>query len=274
MAAEKGNAGAQSRMGAACAGRGDYAEALKWYLKAADQGDPGAAESLGSMYEKGIGVSADYGEAVKWYLKAAEQSDGDAVRLCSLGLRVYALASGHGGDNAGEWYGKAAEMLGKPAENGNPLAQCRLGFMYSMGQGAGRDPKKAAELYRKAADQGNAEAQCRLGAMYEKGRAVPQDADMALELYREAAEHGNADAMCRLGAMYDKGDAVQKDINTAKEWYRKAAESYGAAAGFNINSRRWADQSNKDKGDADAQCRLGGLYYDGQGVDRDFNAAV
>ena len=120
--------------------------------------------------------------------------------------------------------------------------------MYSMGQGAGRDPKKAAELYRKAADQGNAEAQCRLGAMYEKGRAVPQDADMALELYREAAEHGNADAMCRLGAMYDKGDAVQKDINTAKEWYRKAAESYGAAAGFNINSRRWADQSNKDKG--------------------------
>ena len=52
---------------------GDYAEAVKCYRKAAEQGDAAAQYNLGVIYYNGEGVTQDYAEAVKWYRKAAEQ---------------------------------------------------------------------------------------------------------------------------------------------------------------------------------------------------------
>ncbi len=51
----------------------DYAEAAKWYRKAAVQGVAAAQYNLGLMYTNGHGVTQDYAEAVKWYRKAAAQ---------------------------------------------------------------------------------------------------------------------------------------------------------------------------------------------------------
>ncbi len=51
----------------------DYAEAVKWYRLAAEQGDASAQYNLGIMYINGKGVPQDYAEAVKWYRLAAEQ---------------------------------------------------------------------------------------------------------------------------------------------------------------------------------------------------------
>ena len=42
----------------------DYAEAVKWFRLAADQGDATAQFNLGIMYAKGQGVPQDYAEAV------------------------------------------------------------------------------------------------------------------------------------------------------------------------------------------------------------------
>jgi TPR repeat protein len=53
----------------------DYAEAVRWYRKAAEQGDAAAQDALGFMSGKGQGVSQDYAEAALWYRKAAEQGD-------------------------------------------------------------------------------------------------------------------------------------------------------------------------------------------------------
>ena len=58
----------------------DYAEAVKWYRLAAEQGDADAQYNLGLMYDNGNGVPQDYKEAVKWYRLAAEQG----VCLCSI----------------------------------------------------------------------------------------------------------------------------------------------------------------------------------------------
>ena len=52
----------------------DYAEAAKWYRKAADQGHAGAQIKLGSLYETGHGVPRDLGEAQRWYERAATTS--------------------------------------------------------------------------------------------------------------------------------------------------------------------------------------------------------
>ena len=51
----------------------DHEQAVKWFRKAAQQGDAIAQFNLGGMYEHGKGVPQDYGETLKWFQKAAEQ---------------------------------------------------------------------------------------------------------------------------------------------------------------------------------------------------------
>ena len=51
----------------------DYAEALKWYRKAAAQGLAVSQNMLGVMYDRGEAVPQNFAEAVKWFRKAAEQ---------------------------------------------------------------------------------------------------------------------------------------------------------------------------------------------------------
>jgi TPR repeat protein len=46
----------------------------------AEQGDVNAQNNLGFMYNTGKGVAQDYKEAVKWYTKAAEQGEGKNER--------------------------------------------------------------------------------------------------------------------------------------------------------------------------------------------------
>lgn len=48
-------------------------EALKWFRKAADQGNAYAQDYLGFMYSNGRGTSKNEAEAAKWYGKAAAQ---------------------------------------------------------------------------------------------------------------------------------------------------------------------------------------------------------
>ena len=62
----------------------DYAEAVKWFRLAADQGDASAQFNLGFRYYAGEGVPQDYGEAVKWYRLAADQ--GHASAQNNLGI--------------------------------------------------------------------------------------------------------------------------------------------------------------------------------------------
>jgi TPR repeat protein len=62
------------------AGRGglkkDYAEAERWYRRAAEQGDPFAQASLAILFRFGKGVAQDYVEAYKWFYLAASRTAG------------------------------------------------------------------------------------------------------------------------------------------------------------------------------------------------------
>ena len=51
--------------------RQDYAEAAKWFRRAAKKGEANSQFFLGMMYEKGEGVPQDDDEALTWYRKAA-----------------------------------------------------------------------------------------------------------------------------------------------------------------------------------------------------------
>jgi TPR repeat protein len=53
-------------------GKPNFHEALKWFRKAAAQGDADAQNGLGQMYQDGEGVQQNYVEAARWYRMAAE----------------------------------------------------------------------------------------------------------------------------------------------------------------------------------------------------------
>ena len=55
--------------------KGDYATALRLLRPLAEGGNSDAQHNLGVMYEKGRGVPQDYAEAVKWYRKAAKRGE-------------------------------------------------------------------------------------------------------------------------------------------------------------------------------------------------------
>ena len=55
----------------------DYAEAMKWYRLAAEQGDASAQYNLGLMYADGRGVPQDDETAYMWFDLAASQSTGE-----------------------------------------------------------------------------------------------------------------------------------------------------------------------------------------------------
>ena len=93
----------------------NYPEAIKWFQKAAVQGDAEAQFYLGNMYRNGKGVTQNSQEAVKWYRKAAEQ--GHAYAQFFLGI-MYGTGEGvtKNGPEAMKWFQKSAK-------NGNADAQ-------------------------------------------------------------------------------------------------------------------------------------------------------
>ena len=206
----------------------DYAEAVKWYRKAAEQGNANAQCNLGYMYENGYGVTKDYAEAVKWYRKAAEQ--GYARGQCNLGL-CYRYGRGIDQD-----YTQALYWYHKSAEQNYERAQAEIGIFYDYGYGVTKDYAEAAKWYRKAAEQGYAFAQCNLGCMYETGNGISQDYAEAVKWYRKAAEQRNANAQCNLGYMYEMGYGIEQDETKAVEWYRKSAAQGNETAKNNLNN--------------------------------------
>jgi TPR repeat protein len=77
--------------GVAAVKNGDFAIGLKEFRELASDGHAGAQTNLGLMLSKGWGTAQDDAEAVKWYLLAAEQDQ--AVAQNNLGA-LYLMGSG------------------------------------------------------------------------------------------------------------------------------------------------------------------------------------
>jgi hypothetical protein len=181
-------------------GRGvtkDYAEAVRRFRKAAEQGHAGAQNSLGFAYWDGQGVTKDRAEAARWYRKAAEQGHAQAqYMLGSAYLRGAGVAEDFA--EAVIWYRKAAEQ-------GHAQAQEWMGFAYSEEGRLAQNYAESAKWYRKAAEQGDAYAQYSLGKAYANGQGVAQNYAEAVIWYRKAAEQGHADANKNLAVLKQKG---------------------------------------------------------------------
>jgi TPR repeat protein len=94
----------------------EYAEAVKWYRLAAQQGNEFAQYNLGVMYANGQGVVKDYAEATKLFRLAAQQ--GHKTAQYNLGV-MYNKGQGVVQDyvKAHSWFNLAA-VYGDPAALG------------------------------------------------------------------------------------------------------------------------------------------------------------
>ena len=95
--------------------------------------------------------------------------------------------------------------------------------MHETGEGVPQDYIEAAKWYRLAGEQGDALAQTRLGFMYEMGKGVSQNFAEAAKWLRLAAEQGRVAAQDSLGGLYISGSGVPKDYVVAYMWLSLSA---------------------------------------------------
>lgn len=106
------------------------------------------------------------------------------------------------------------------------------------------------------------------------------DYKTAVALWRPEAIKGNPDAEFNMGQAYKLGRGVPTDLNQAEQWYRKAAlqghvqaeDNYGLLLfqnGKRPEAVQWLERSSS-RGEPRAQYLLGTMYFNGDGVTKDW----
>ena len=232
--------------------------------------DADQQQELGDMFYAGTDVDQDYKTALKWYIKAAEQ--GDSVHQYYLGNK-YETTQGHIDlTKALRWYQKAtdqdhtnAQLSLKSLEKKitNADTQYAIARMYSNGKDVAKDDKKAFMWHQKAANQNHANSQSSLGYMYDTGKGVEQSYDQALKWYTKAANQGNAIAQSNLAEKYEKGQGTKQDYKQAAKWYQKSVDN-----GF-AKAKSYLDNLMEKITNADTQYAIASMYSDGDDVAKD-----
>jgi hypothetical protein len=160
----------------------DYAEAVKWFRLAAEQGNARAQSFLGLMHAKGDGVTQDYAEAVKWFKLAASRGDADAQ--ANLGV------SYDTGKGIGQNFFEAVKWFKLAAEQRHGYGQYSLARMYARGDGISddwqRDYVRAYMWMDSAAINGFTDATKHRNALARS--MTPQQISDAQKLARECRE--------------------------------------------------------------------------------------
>lgn len=197
LAAHRGDCEAQSRVGVAYVfGDGvsvNYAEAVSWFRKSAEQGCAVGQYQLGFCYDNGKGVSEDKAQAVKWYSKAANQ--GHIQAQADLAKCYF------GGVGVEKDYSKGIAWARKAAEQGDLDSYYLIGWSYAEGVGVEQDFKTAVSWFQKAAGKGHVGAQAYLGYCYYMGFGVEKDEGKGVSWLQKAAdqgEHQSKDMLARI----------------------------------------------------------------------------
>jgi TPR repeat protein len=128
----------------------------------------------------------------------------------------------------------AIEVVRKHANDGDALAQLRLGSLYYHGQGIVEDEIAAIGWWKKSAAGGNAEAMYQIAHAYLFGTTAAKsvaDPDREAAIWCiKAANANHADAAYTLGLLLIAGKGVIEDKAEAVRWFRLAAAQGHAEA--------------------------------------------
>ncbi len=268
-AAEKKHAGAMLQMGSYYYYSNEYEKGLHWLQQAAEQDVADANIFLGKMYKGGKGVKKDFDQALNYYLKANELDSIFSEYLISYinetGIMYY----------QGKDYEKAFEWFQKAADRGDGKAQYFLGDMYNKGKGVDQDSGKAFEWFQKAKKSSN-EKNMDLEAF----ELMMKDLLEVQLVLLEKGKKGDREAQYILGKMYYDGDVVEQNYAKAIKWFEKAAEQdvadaqyhlgliYQVGLGVDVDYKKafkWFKKA-AEQDVAGAQYQVANMYYTGQGV--------
>lgn len=310
--ARHGDTEAQWQVGMTYASLGDYARALPMLLSAAEAGHPSAARLLGWMHEDGRGTEKSVEQARRWYLFAADKGEPSAMSaLGRLSLRDKQSAArelarqlferaAQLGDADGQYFlgwmlaahlegqrddAKAYGWFIKAANQGHVGAQLAVATHLLAGHGVAMDRKAAGDWLVRAAETRDPVAHYLLGRLRQgTGEA---DLDRVRSSFRVAAAAGHREAQYALATLLAKS-AAQVDKKEAAEWLAKAyeaghmaaanrlAELYRDGAGVpqQLDKARSIFQQAAEQGNANAMYNLASMQNEGLGGARDTDKAL
>ena len=197
-----------------------------------------------------------------------------------------------------------ATQLQEKALQGDAQAAFELGEMHASGVGMPENNTEAVRWYRIAAEKGNIKAQSLIGTAYHRGIGFAVDDVQATQWLGKAAEQMDPLAQFQLGEGFESGWAGQKDNAEAYKWYllsasqgytkankkvtsieniiNKTQRTDGQKRAFDFRAERVKkeiepnDQLIKaaEKGDPEAQYKLGAAYSFGNGLPKNDIASV
>ncbi len=205
----------------------DFEKGLQYYEKAADKGVVAASRIAGHIYEDGKGNPA---EAAKYYQLGADNND----TMCINGLgRLAANFDGETHDYAKAFkYFQDSYQLAKGEQKdiaGNSAYM--LGIIYWNGYITSADYKLAVDWFEKAGELEYKEAYYYLGQAYRYGKGKEKNSEKALECYQIAKPYVLR-AVFELAKYYDELNDHKSAVTEFKQvenetvWFKELSNEY------------------------------------------------
>ena len=227
----------------------DKEKLYEWYKRGAEVGEEYSMYCLGILYED----IKKYDKALMWLLKSADKGNINAKeRIESLKIKIkldkmtgnelYEIGKKYKEEGC---YKSAYNYFCQAIEKGNTMSMYEIGDMYNNA-GESKDgfcgnSEKTKIWFKKAIDAGESFGFIGMGLL----EIVEENYDEARNLFQKGVDAGNVTAMTLMGiCSYVKNDYLESAV-----WFRKAA----------------------DLGEKEAMKKLGLLYYEGKGVEMNYD---
>lgn len=206
---------------------------------------------------------------------------------------------------------KSFALYKKAAEQGYVEAMFKLTGCYAKGKGVDQDIPSAIDWCKKAADKNHGNALFEMGRLYQQGIAVTQNLTTAYDYFDKAekakfnrasqakaeiktiaqcwqnAYDGDAANQYKLAVCYFKGIGIEKNNTVAQQWLEKSAAQKYSEAQYDLAVIYMLDKSPEKikqafelltqaaaKNHIKAMVKLGECYYNGLGVEDDYEKAI
>lgn len=131
----------------------------------------------------------------------------------------------------------AAALYQTAADNGDPFAHLRLGYLAETGDGITQSYVVARAHYQAAADAGLNEARLQLAICHLEGWGGPVDRQAFVREVRAAAQKGDSAAQKILATVYFLGVVVPADQEEGMKWLERAAKQDSPSAQVELGQR-------------------------------------
>lgn len=191
-----------------------------------------------------------------------ESEHNNVLALSELG-KVYQKGIGNDVDVelSNAFYQKALDgfmSLLQDDEKKKEYISYRIGKHYLYGLGVEVDYTKALQFFMNA--QKNPYALYLLGTMAKRGLGRDASDKDAFGYFIQSANKGNAYACYETALAYDTGSGTDRDEKQAKSYYRMAFDKFS--------------KMEEENGDDNLQYRLGKMYYEEKGTEKDIKIAI